>query len=446
MKMIQRSLTSTLMLVIIHCGSLLAQQTNKAITQKDKIVIVDKAIQLLYSNYVYVDRVKGLEIALHSNLNHNEYQKQTTLFEFLEVLNRDLEALGNDHHLDIFYGPDRVKKIRAENEPGNTISKEGDAAFKTMLQYENYGIKKIERLDGNIGYLKFNHFPELQYGKEALISAMNLVRNSSALVVDLQQNGGGAEETVRFLSSYFLSDTTFLGAFKRRVEGEVIKSYPLKDAAIHPVDRAVQVYILVSKKTSSAAEAFTHYLQQQGRAIVVGENTHGERNPGLLFPINDELYMMIPTAAAYDIQSGQYITETSVIPDIVSAMPLPTALLQICRYLGKKVPPGGQSWIYTWQIPALENELNPAHLSNGVINALVGNYDKDRKIITEGGSVFYINSAGQKARLLYYGNGIFQHEEKKSLRLVMPFTDKPVPEFTWEWDDGGIEKVKRLEK
>ena len=45
------------------------------------------------------------------------------------------------------------------------------------------------------------------------------------------------------------------------------------------------------------------------------------------------------------------------------------------------------------------------------------------------------------------GKGVFQNTLKTWLRLVMPFTDKPIPGFEWTWDDGGKpQKVKKMLK
>jgi retinol-binding protein 3 len=85
-----------------------------------------------------------------------------------------------------------------------------------MLQYENFKLRKAERLDGNIGYFKLNGFVELGYSKEAIVSAMNFLSNSSAIILDLRDNGGGSAETANFLMSYFLQDSTKLGEFKKK--------------------------------------------------------------------------------------------------------------------------------------------------------------------------------------------------------------------------------------
>ena len=76
------------------------------------------------------------------------------------------------------------------------------------------------------------------------------------------------------------------------------------------------VYVLVSKRTSSAAEAFAYTLQAYKRATVIGEITNGEANPGYQFAVNSDMYIMIPA-----FESTNPVTKTNwqgkgVVPDV----------------------------------------------------------------------------------------------------------------------------------
>ena len=113
--------------------------------------------------------------------------------------------------------------------------------------------------------------------------------------------------------------------------------------------------------------------------------------------------------------------------------------------LAKNADDRERKYFYEWQLPFLENEFNPAELNEHIISSLIGNFEGGRKVISEDNQVYYINSIGEKEKLDYIGNGVFQNSLKKYLRLVMPFTDKPVPYFDWTWDDGGEnQRLKRI--
>ncbi len=276
---------------------------------------------------------------------------------------------------------------------------------------------------------------------------MNFLRFSNALIFDLRDNGGGYGETLVFMLSYFLKDSVLLGENRYRKNNKVVKSYTLIDSLINKIPENISLYILVSHKTSSAAEAFAYTLQQYKRAIIVGEKTKGEGNPGELFVINEDLYIMIPTIEGINPVSKKWIDGIGVTPDIniVSSKALSKAKLEIYSTLAVTTNINELKLLYQWQIPYFENELNPESLAELIISSIVGNYEGDRKVIYENGNVSYINSQGGKEKVEYMGKGIFQNSEKPWLRLVMPFTDKPVPAFKWVWDDGGEPQiVKRI--
>lgn len=63
-----------------------------------------------------------------------------------------------------------------------------------MLRGENFRLKKVETLDGNVGYFKFDNFVEPEFSKAAFTGAMDFLHNTSAVVIDLTDNGGGSSE------------------------------------------------------------------------------------------------------------------------------------------------------------------------------------------------------------------------------------------------------------
>ena len=57
------------------------------------------------------------------------------------------------------------------------------------------------------------------------------------------------------------------------------------------------LYILVNKKTASAAEAFAFTLQAQGRAVIIGQTSAGGAHMNTWYPVNDEIFVSVSTAA-----------------------------------------------------------------------------------------------------------------------------------------------------
>jgi len=425
----------TILLLLLHTGSMSQQ-----LSRNDKSVIIDKATRLMEENYIHPDRVNTVREQLNLRLQKGGYDSLNGTGDFLGALNNDLEHWGKDHHLDIFVNKARVKQILTDEKNQNQSKAETIADdFLQQIRYENFMMRKLERLDGNIGYFSFLSFTPLEASKQSLTSAMNFLLYSNAIIIDLRNNGGGYASTMNFLLSYFLKDSTPVSVHRFRKDNAVVKSYTVKDKLINKIPETTPVYILVSSRTSSAAEIFAYTLQQYKRAIVIGEQTKGEGNPGKLFVINDSMYIMIPTAEAINAVSGKSIESTGVIPDIKTerSKAMSMALLQSYKTLAVQTKIKELKTLYEWQVPFFENELDPVSLTPSIIKNISGEYEGGRKLYYENDSLIYINSRGEKDRLLYIGKGVFQSSERNWQRLVLPFTDKIVPYIEWTWNDGG---------
>lgn len=430
-------------------SSTLAQK-NESISTKEKNEIISKTLDLIQRNYIYPERTNQINKYVLEKMKAGGYDSLTKLIPFLEVFERDIQQQSKDTHLGMGLSPERVKQIVADSKNENSGKKEEiTPEWLERMQFENFRLRKIERLEGNIGYFNFLNFTPLEPSKQTLIGAMNFLRYSSAIIIDLRDNGGGNSETMDFLLSYFLQDSVQLTEMRFRKDNKIVKKYTIQDESINKIPEGTPVYILVSNRTASAAEGFTYTLQQYKRATIIGEQTKGEGNPGQLFAITDALYIMIPTIEGINPVSKKSIDGVGVTPDIkvASSKALTKAKLEICRTLSEKATVKELKRAYDWQIPYLENELNPEPLSESIINAIVGTYEGGRKVLYENSSIVYVNSQGGKERIEYMGKGIFQNTEKHFLRLVMPTTSKPVPYFEWVWDDGGKpQKISRVNK
>ena len=77
-----------------------------------------------------------------------------------------------------------------------------------------YGFERVERLRGNTGYIAFRGFFGPELGADAVASAMNVVAGTDALIIDLQQTGGGDPEMVALICSYLFGPSR-LPLFRR---------------------------------------------------------------------------------------------------------------------------------------------------------------------------------------------------------------------------------------
>ena len=78
---------------------------------------------------------------------------------------------------------------RPEPEQGKPQALE--ATRLTRLQrfrLDNFGIRRVERLDGNVGYLDLRRMPVPANAGPAIAAAMELVAGTYALIIDMRRN------------------------------------------------------------------------------------------------------------------------------------------------------------------------------------------------------------------------------------------------------------------
>lgn len=425
---------------IVHAS---AQQ----ITHEQKAAIIETTAGLLDEHYVFPDKAKIVGKMLVDKLKNRGYDSFRDGEAFIQVLNEDLTTTSSDQHIKITFDPRRVKQIKMEKDNDGKkvpLTKE----WFERLRFENFRLRKVEWMDGNIGYFRFLNFIELDVAKEAISASMTFIRHSDAIIIDLRDNGGGHSETLHYLLSYFLPDRQKIGEFHYRKNNRVEEIRIPSDTSVMKIPNAVPLFLLVSRKTSSAAEGMASVLQSSGRAIVVGERTRGEGNPGELFVLNDNLYMMIPTAVSKNVWPEKLPVEGhGVQPDhvIASELALEKAKLEICKTFASSSKIKELKQSYLWQIPVWEYAIAPQTMPEYFRSTLCGSYNEGRQIIYENGMYYYVNKDKQQFRLMNYGQNILAMVGKPFVRIRIPANEEKITYFEFIWDDGFSERVARIE-
>ena len=123
---------------------------------------------------------------------------------------------------------------------------------------------------------------------------MRFVANTKALIIDLQDNGGGGSAIGEVFESYFLPKETTLLEFKNRAgQADISKTVTW---LIEPkYDKPL--YIMINRGTVSAAEAFAFALQSRKRAIIVGQRSAGAAHMNSWYSVNEHVYVSVSTGA-----------------------------------------------------------------------------------------------------------------------------------------------------
>ena len=180
----------------------------------------------------------------------------------------------------------------------------------------NGGFEKVERLDGNVGLLKFNGFLPPEFAGDTAVAAMNFLASSDALIVDLRENGGGDPAMVALICSYlFGAEPVHLNDLYFRPANETHQYWTLSFVpGKHYGEKPV--YVLTSRNTFSGAEEFTYNLKTRKRATIVGETTGGGANPGGPERIDDHFQVFVPSGRAINPVTKINWEGTGVTPDV----------------------------------------------------------------------------------------------------------------------------------
>jgi len=293
-----------------------ADDGSLAVEQLSGREIVTKALELLRANYVFPEQAGQAATAIEARLEAGEYDDLDEI-TLTERLTRDLQEITGDRHLRVVLGGGAGPRRQRIGEPEEPKDHEARRlAMRRMGRLDNFGIRQVERLDGNVGYLDVRRVAVPANAGPAIGAAMELVAGTYALIIDLRHNGGGAPEGVVFWCSYLLDERpTHLNDIFHADTGETRQFWALPYVpGTRYLDRPV--YVLTSGHTFSGGEDFAYTLQALGRATVVGETTGGGAHPTRGFPISAAVHIGIPFARSVNPVTGTNWQGTGVVPDV----------------------------------------------------------------------------------------------------------------------------------
>jgi retinol-binding protein 3 len=261
-----------------------AIQPDMRIDARTKSAVLTSLAREIQGSYVFPDVADKLVKMLRERQAHGAYDKITSAREFGETLTKQMGDVAHDRHLRVIYSASVLPEMPTPA-PGQSPLKPGVLAqqMRQQLSRRNYGFEKVERLRGNVGYLKFNSFADAEQGGDRIVAAMAWLADTDALILDLRDNGGGEPNMVQLVASYFFGDQESVHlndlAYRRMGtrEEDLTQWWTLPYLpGRRYVDR--EVYILTSTRTFSAAEELVYDLQVRNRATIVGETTGGGAN------------------------------------------------------------------------------------------------------------------------------------------------------------------------
>lgn len=433
---------STIMMKIVYSQPLNAIDS-KAIDRKFKEQTVSKISKLLWDNYIFPETSRKMEEHIKSRLVSGAYDSINDMYRFSEILTDDLQSISHDKHLRIKYTPEEAAELLNREKNGPAANEE--QKFIEELKNENYGFKKVEILEGNIGYIDFRHFAPSEYARKTIASVMDFVSNTDALIFDLRNNGGGDPACVQLICSYLFgeepihfNDLYFRPADKteeywnlKKVDGKKMPSVP--------------VYVLTSKYTFSGAEEFSYNLKNLKRGTIIGETTGGGAHPGGLLPVNSNLVIFVPTGRAISPVTKTNWEGIGVTPDypVKPELALDQARLLALQKLAEKTTNPKTKSKFEWMIASLQAVMNPVKVDESTLRNYAGTYDK-RIISFESGSLFYTGRSKIKYQMIPMDENTFALKDLSEFRVrFVKDASGNITELMGIYDDGHTDKSIR---
>ena len=288
-------------------GGQQAPATFDAATKKQ---VIDGAIDQMRRAYIFAEVAEKMAAALQANESRQAYDGITAPREFAETLTKHLQDVSHDKHLRIIYDPNGIPERRGAPTP------EDRARMLAEDRRRNFGFQRVERLDGNVGYIELLGFSGSEEVAEAAVPAMNFVANTDALIFDLRRNGGGSPVTIGLVSSYLFDKVVHLNDFYIRETDTRREFFTRAEVEGRRFGPTKPVYILTSNRTFSAAEEFTYNLKNLKRATIVGETTGGGAHPGGVRRISSHFGIWLPNGRAINPITKTNWEGTGIEPDI----------------------------------------------------------------------------------------------------------------------------------
>ena len=225
-------------------------------------------------------------------------------------------------HLDdeLIYGTslnDAVDKMRGK--PGTpiklTVVRQGsDKPLDFTLVREIIQIRPVKwEMRGAVGVIRISTFNK-QTGEatRAAVAAIDKKLGPAVLgyVVDLRSNPGGLLDQAIEVTDVFL-DKGEIVSQRGRSKADIQRYY----AKAGDLTKGKPVVVVVDAGSASAAEIVAGALQDQRRAVVIGQKSFGKGSVQTLIPMSGETALRL-TTARYFTPSGRSVQEAGIEPDV----------------------------------------------------------------------------------------------------------------------------------
>ena len=206
--------------------------------------------------------------------------------------------------------------------PGTTIKlsifRPGrDAPFDLTLTRAIIDLKPVRwEVKDRIGIISVTGFSE-QTGADVVAAVAGIKKtlggNPLGYIVDLRSNPGGILDEAVAVSDAFLTKGEIVS--ERGRDKNDINHWWAERAVPGDVTNGAPIIVLVDAGSASASEIVAGALQDNHRALVMGERTFGKGSVQNVLPLTRDTGLRL-TVARYHLPSGRSVQEGGIKPDI----------------------------------------------------------------------------------------------------------------------------------
>ncbi|WP_394750979.1 S41 family peptidase [Spongiimicrobium salis] len=418
-----QKLVLLLLISLFHTGIHAQKQAADQVSRAELNTLID-SISALVPRYYITPKI-GQQIVDYIQVKNSKghYSTITDPRILSDSLSADLRAINGDLHMDMIYRSPR--EMATENTSSIQVNESGP--------WTNYGLSEVKILEGNIGYLKIKHFTRHQYLeaiKPVIANAFEILKNTDALIVDVQNNGGGFEEMVAHYISYFFDSKTpiHLSDYRCTLHDHTygVSTDPNILGTKLP---NIKLYVLTNANTGSAAESFAYMLKHLERATIIGEITAGAGNGASVHEINDRFSIQLSTEETINAITKTSFEKIGVIPhhQVKGSTAFPKAYRMALEYAKEKNIKEVHPSNYEHLISFISSSKNNAPVDIGIYSKYLGVYKGGAIQITislENNNLYgQMRSKGGKMALTPLENHIFKVGNLKE-RIQFIFNEK----------------------
>jgi hypothetical protein len=402
-----------------------------ALTPDARRAIVDSVARVLERRYVDTTLARRIGVRLREQLAGRAYDAITAAPDLATALMRDLQGVVADKHLRVTYEPERDFAVlgpaardasaprmvmrpspgaAAAGQPAPAGSARGawtriDGREASAIARTNFAFARVERLPGNVGYIRLDQFVPLDLSRDTWVAALAFLRHVDALIVDVRDNVGGAPDAVQFLLGHFVRERTLLFAAYNRAANQTFEHWAEREPA-RPSFSGVDLYVVQDRNSASTAETIGYVTQQHRLGTVVGDTTAGAGNGGTKVSVGAGIALFIPQ---FRIVTGPGFERTGVAPDVWAPSeraPEVAHRLALQRLAARPAEPAvARERAFALELASAS--ARGAQRADRPLESLAGAYG-GRRFLVRDGALVHLSATGRSATLARADDLVFR--------------------------------------